>query len=116
VLPGHLNDLNVARELVLAILQPYTKAMPVLADGGCNGAGCGVLTPVPQRADGIPLHADQRTYNRCLRGLRCLGERGFPLLFGRWRALRHVKMSPPRITDIARAVLVLTHFEHGLMS
>ena len=61
VFPGHLNDLNVARELVLAILWPYAKAMPVLADGGYNGAGCGVLTPVPQRADGIPLHVDQRT-------------------------------------------------------
>jgi hypothetical protein len=25
-------------------------------------------------------------------------------------------MSPSRITDIARAALVLTHFEHGLIS
>jgi len=116
VLPGHLNDLNAARELVLAILWPYTNTMPVLADGGYNGAGCGVLTPIPQRTDGIPLHADQRTYNRCLRGLRCLGERGFALLFERWKALRHVTMSPSRITDIARAALVLTHFEHGLIS
>jgi hypothetical protein len=40
--------------------------MPVLADGGYVGAGCGVLTPVPQREDGIPLHADQRSYNRLL--------------------------------------------------
>ena len=40
--------------------------MPVLADGGYVGAGCGVLTPVPQREDGIPLHADQRTYNKLL--------------------------------------------------
>jgi hypothetical protein len=116
VLPGHLNDLNAARELVLAILWPYTNTMPVLADGGYNGAGCGVLTPVPPRTDGLPLHADQRTYNRCLRGLRCLGERGFALLLERWKALRHVTMSPSRITDIARAALVLTHFEHGLIS
>jgi hypothetical protein len=116
VLPGHLNDLNAARELVLAILWPYTNTMPVLADGGYNGAGCGVLTPIPQRTDGIPLHADQRTYNRCLRGLRCLGERGFALLFERWKALRHVTMSPSRITDIARAALVLTHFEYGYIT
>ena len=114
VLPGRLNDLNAARELVLAILRPYATDMPVLADGGYNG--CGVLPPVPQRPDGIPLHADQRTYNKLLRGLRCLGERGFALLVERWKALRHVTMSPSRITDIARAALVLTHFEHGLIS
>jgi hypothetical protein len=46
VLPGHLNDLNVARELVLVIVRPYAEGMPVLADGGYNGAGRGVLTPV----------------------------------------------------------------------
>jgi len=69
-----------------------------------------------QRTDGIPLHADQRIYNQILRGLRCLGERGFALLVGRWKALRQVTMRPSRITDIARATLVLTHFEHGLIS
>jgi hypothetical protein len=116
VLPGHLNDLNAARELVLAILWRYTKDMPVLADGGYNGAGCGVPAPIPQRTDGIPLHADQRTYTKLLRGLRCLGKRGFALLLERWKALRHVTMSPSRITDLARAALVLTHFEHGLIS
>jgi hypothetical protein len=116
VLPGSTHDLTAARELVLAILWPYAKTMPVLADGGYEGAHCGVLTPVPQRTDGIPLHADQRTYNRLLRGLRCLGERGFALLVERWQVLRHVTMSPRRITDLARAALVLTHFEHGLIS
>lgn len=116
VLPGHVNDLAAARELVLAILWPYTKDIPVLADGGYDGAGCGVLTPVPQRTDGLPLHADQRAYNKLLRGLRCLGERGFALLVERWKALRHVTMSPTRITDLARAALVLTHFEHRMIS
>jgi DDE superfamily endonuclease len=116
VLPGSTHDLTAARELVLAILWPYAKTTPVLADAGYDGAGCGVLTPVKQRTDGIPLHADQRTYNRLLRGLRCLGERGFALLTGRWKVLRHVTMSPRRITDLARAALVLTHFEHGMIS
>ena len=115
VVPGSEHDLTVARELVLAILWPYTKAIPVLADGGYIGAGCGVLTPVPQRTDGIPLHADQRTFNRLLRGLRCLGERGFALLVGRWKILRHVKISPSRINDLARAALVLTQFEHKMI-
>lgn len=116
ILPGSEHDLTVARELVLAILWPYTKDMPVLADGGYLGAGCGVLTPVPQRTDGIPLHADQRTFNKLLRGLRCLGERGFALLVGRWKVLRRVKISPSRMTDLARAALVLTHFEHGMIA
>ena len=64
----------------------------------------------------IPLHADQRTFNKLLRGLRCLGERGFALLVGRWKILRHVKISPSRITDLARAALVLTHFEHNMIA
>jgi hypothetical protein len=116
VLPGSVHDLTAAREMVLAILWLYSKDMPVLADGGYVGAGCGVLTPVPQREDGIPLHADQRTYNKLLRGLRCLGERGFALLTERWKALEHVTISPRRITQIARGALVLVHFEHGLIS
>jgi len=116
VLPGSTHDLTAAREQVLATLWLYTKTMPVLADGGYAGAGCGVLTPVPQHTNGIPLHIDQRTYNKLLRGLRCLGERGFALLLERWKALRHVTMSPRRITDLARATLVLTHFEHSLIS
>jgi hypothetical protein len=39
---------------------------------------------------------DNRTYNTVLRGLRCLGERGFALLTGRWRALHHITASPAR--------------------
>ena len=105
VRPGSTHDLAAARELVLAILWLYTKDMPILADGGYVGAGCGMLTPIPQREDGIPLHADARTYNRLLRGLRCLGERGFALLTERWKCLEHVTMSPRRITDLARAAL-----------
>jgi len=116
VLPGSTHDLAAARELVLAILWPYAKTMPVLADSGYEGAGCGVLAPIKRRTDGIPLHADQRTYNRLLRGLRCLGERGFALLLERWKSLRHITMSPRRITDLARAALVLTHFEHRMIS
>ncbi|WP_369332902.1 transposase family protein [Nonomuraea candida] len=34
------------------------------------------------------LSPNNRTYNRRLRALRCLGERGFALLKGRWRTLR----------------------------
>ena len=44
---------------------------------------------------------------------RCLGERGFALLTGRWRTLQHITASPSKIGDIARAALILTNFEHG---
>jgi hypothetical protein len=46
----------------------------------------------------------------------CLDERGFALLTGRWRTLQHITASPSKIGDIARAALVLTHFEHGYIT
>jgi hypothetical protein len=45
--------------------------------------------------------------------LRCLGERGFALLTGRRRSLQHITVGRSKIGDIARAALVLTHFEYG---
>ena len=90
--------------------------LPTLADGGYDGAGIGVNTPVKQPIDGHELDVDSRTYNALLRGLRCLGERGFALLVDRWRALRHITTSPRKIGDIVKAALVLTHFEHGRLT
>jgi hypothetical protein len=58
---------------------------------------------------------DNRTYNALLRGLRCLGERGFALLAGSWRSLRHIIASPCKIGDIVKAALVLTQFEHHMI-
>jgi len=34
VLPGNVNDLSAAREMVLAVISAFTAQMPVLADGG----------------------------------------------------------------------------------
>ena len=64
------------------------------------------LLAVERRRRGTPRNA-------LFRSLRCLGERGFALITGRWRTLQHVTASPSKIGDIARAALVLTHFEHG---
>lgn len=50
-----------------------------------------------------------RTRIALLRDLRCQGERGFALLAQRWAVLHHITVSPGRITEIARAVLVLTN-------
>ncbi len=66
--------------------------------------------------DGRDLDINTRTYNTLQRSLRCLGERGFALLTGRWRTLHHVTASPSKIGDIVRAALVFTHFEHGYIT
>lgn len=116
--PGSVHDLRAAREHVLGAL--YWAAshlnLPTLADGGYGGAGIGVHTPIKQPADGQVLDVDNRTYNALLRGLRCLGERGFAVLTGRWRSLRHITASPRRIGDIVKAALTLTHFEHRMIT
>jgi hypothetical protein len=116
--PGSVNDLPQARKHVLGAL--YWAAsqlhLPTLADAGYIAAGIGVFTPVKRLGDGHALAVDNRAYNALLRGLRCLGERGFALLTGRWRALRHITASPRKIGDIVKAALVLTHFEHGYLT
>jgi hypothetical protein len=114
VTPGSVHDLTCAREHTLGALYAAASQLdlPTLADGGYDGAGHGVHTPVKQPADGAELDPDTRTYNLLLRSLRCLGERGFALLAGRWRTLQHITTSPSKIGNIAKAALVLTHFEH----
>jgi hypothetical protein len=113
--PGSVHDLTAARDHVLGAL--YWAAshldLPTLADGGYDGTGIGVHTPVKQPANGQVLDVDTRTYNALLRSLRCLGERGFAVLTGRWRTLHHITASPRKIGDIVKATLVLTHFEHS---
>ncbi|WP_237110647.1 transposase family protein [Nonomuraea sp. MG754425] len=116
--PDSVHDLSAARTHVLGAL--YTAAavaaeLPTLADSGYNGIGIGVHTPIKQPQGEQILRPDNRTDNRLLRALRCLGERGFALLKGRWRTLQHITVSPSRIGDIACAALVLTHFEHDYL-
>jgi hypothetical protein len=114
--PGSEHDLTVARQEVFPAAYPYLGDLVLLADGGYVGAPHDVKTPIPQPAEGQPeLTADIRSYNRTLRSLRFQGERAFALLFGRWKALRHVTMSPRRIGDLMRAALVLTQFEHKIV-
>lgn len=115
--PGSTHDLTAAREHVLGALYAAAgNGLPTLADPGYEGAGKGVHTPVKQPADGSELDINTRTRNALLRALRALGERGFALLTERWRTLQHVTLSPSKISKIARAALVLTHFEHGYLA
>ncbi len=112
--PGSVHDITAARIHALPMLYRAAAAgLPALADPGYDGAGIGIHIPVKQPADGRDLDINTRTRNALLRSLRCLGERGFALLTGRWRTLQHITASPGKIGDIARAALVLTHFEYG---
>ncbi|MFJ9914916.1 transposase family protein [Actinacidiphila glaucinigra] len=79
------------------------------ADKGYIGAGIGILVPVrrPKGRSEQVLHADTRTTNSLIRGIRALGERAAAELKQRWRTLQYVTLSPSRIGDIARAALVL---------
>jgi hypothetical protein len=115
VLPGSTHDLTAARELVLPAARPYLRKLPVLADSGYEGAGAGVHVPVkkPRRGE---LDIDTKTRNALLRSLRYQGERGFALMSQRWRVLQRVMVSPTTIGDITKSVLVLTQFEHKMIS
>jgi len=116
VVPGNVNDLSSAREMVTPVLFAFTGKLPVLADAGYEKAGHGILTPV-RKPQGVPeLDINSRTRNALIRSVRCKGERGFALLTQRWTTLQHITASPGRIGDITRAALVLTLFEHKMLT
>jgi hypothetical protein len=116
--PASVHDIDAARvDALPALYRAAALGLPTLADSGYQGAGIGIKTPVKnpiQKKGTAPreLDEDQRTRNLLLRGLRCQGERGFALLTRRWAALQHITASPSRITEITRAALVLTQWEH----
>jgi DDE superfamily endonuclease len=115
VVPGSVHDLTAARDLVLPQARPYLKDLPFLADSGYEGAGAGVHVPVKKPAKG-DLDPDTKTRNALLRSLRYQGERGFALMSQRWRTLQRVMLSPGKIGDITKAVLVLVLFEHKMLA
>ena len=115
--PGSVHDLTAARAHAFPALYLAAAAgLPTLADPGYEGAGTSILIPVRQPPDGRELDVNTRTRNAIQRSLRCLGERGFALLSQRWRTLQHITASLSKIGDIARAALVLTHFEYGYLT
>ena len=112
-----MHDITAARAHALpALYHAAAAGLPTLADPGYDGAGIGIHIPVKQPPGGRDLDINTRTRNALQRSLRCLGERGFALLTGRWRTLQHITASPSKIGDITRAALVLTHFEHGYIT
>jgi hypothetical protein len=115
--PGSVHDITAARRHALpALYRAAALGMPTLADLGYEGAGIGILTPVKRPAGNQELDIGTRTRNALLRDLRCRGERGFALLTQRWAALQHITADPRRTTEITRAALVLTQYEHKYIS
>ena len=115
--PGSVHDITAARLHALpALYRAAALGMPCLADSGYEGAGIGILTPVKKPAGNRELDIGTRTRNALLRDLRCRGERGFALLTQRWTALQHITADPDRTTEITRAALVLTQYEHKYIS
>ena len=108
--PGSVPDTTAARIHVLpALYKAAADGLPTLADKGYIGAGIGILVPVrrPKGRSEQALHVDVRMRNALIRHVRALGERTAAELKERWRALKHVTLSPSRIGDIARGALVL---------
>ncbi|NJP42543.1 transposase family protein [Actinacidiphila epipremni] len=108
--PGSTPDITAGRIHALpALYKAAVNGLPALADKGYIGAGIGILVPVrrPKGQSEQALHADTRTTNALIRDLRARGERAAAELKERWRALKHVTLSPSRIGDIARAALLL---------
>src|SRR5262245_47438689 len=80
--PGSVHGLTAAHEHALgALYAAATRGLPTLADPGHEGTGHGVYTQATRRR--APARRRQRTYNKLLRSMCCLGERGFALLTGR---------------------------------
>lgn len=115
--PGHVHDITAARTSALpALYRAAALGMPTLADSGYEGAGIGIHIPVKSPGGNQELDAGNRTWNTLQRGLRFQGERGFSLLTQRWTVLQHTTASPRQLTQIVRAGLVLTQFEHKYIS
>jgi hypothetical protein len=111
--PGHVHDITAARVHALpALYRAAALGMPTLADSGYEGAGIGIHVPVKSPGGRQELAPDNQARNSLLRGLRFQGERGFALLTQRWALLQHTTASPRQLTQIVRAALVLTQFEH----
>ncbi|MEU4219860.1 cobalamin-dependent protein [Actinoplanes sp. NPDC026623] len=109
-MPGHLHDTRCARELGLTAALNRSAAeldLPTLAESGYESTGHGIKTPVKQPADGICLAPDNRARNRLLCGPRWRGERGLPILIGRWKTPGHTTISPRRAGDIVAGALHL---------
>ncbi|MEB3963695.1 transposase, partial [Streptomyces kunmingensis] len=103
-LPGRTHDLTAARtHKILRICE--RQGVPILADMAYIGAGDWVTT-AKRRPPGGELTLTERTENRALSAARAPVERGMARLKS-WLIFRRSRISPNRMSVIARAVLTL---------
>jgi hypothetical protein len=103
-LPGRTHDLTAARtHRIVRICE--RQGVAVLADRAYKGAGPHVTTGL-RRPPGGELTLTQRTVNRALAQARAPVERGIARLKS-WQIFRRSRISPNRMTVIAKAVLTL---------
>ncbi|WKX68610.1 transposase family protein [Streptomyces sp. XD-27] len=108
--PGSTPDITAARlHAFPALYKAAADGLPTLADKGYIGAGIGILVPIrrPKGQSEQALHADTRTTNNLIRGIRALGERAAAELKQRWRALQRVTIRPSRNGERPRPALDL---------
>lgn len=102
--PGRTHDLTAARtHRILRICA--RQGVPILADMAYIGAGDWVTTAKRRPPNG-ELTPTERTGNRALSAARAPVERGIARLKS-WQIFRRSRISPNRMSVIARAVLTL---------
>ncbi|GAA2997796.1 hypothetical protein JCM13580A_42390 [Streptomyces drozdowiczii] len=103
-LPGRTHDLTAAR--THKILQICARqGVPILADMADIGAG-DCVTTAKRRPPNGELTPTERTLNRALSAARAPVERGIARLKC-WQIFRRSRISPHRMSAIAKAVLTL---------
>ena len=103
-LPGRAHDLTAARtHRIIRICE--RQGVPILADRAYMGAGPWVTT-AKRRPPGGELTPTEQTVNRALSAARAPVERGMARLKS-WQIFRRSRISPNRMTSIAKAVLTL---------
>lgn len=111
--PGCVHDLTAARVHALPVLyRAAHDGVPALADKAYTGSGAGIRVPVRRPRGSQVLDPGTRGWNSYVNSARAFVEHGIAHLKTRWRALRHVSLSPWRISVIVATALVLSQLEN----
>lgn len=114
VRPGREHDMSCARThgLLEALDAAAADGLIPIADTGYEGAPGSFRLPHKKPAHG-ELNPTQQQFNKVIGAIRALAEKANADLKTRFKALRHVSLSPHRIGDITAAALAIFHFEKG---